>query len=94
MSDRLLPEVTHANLTKLEINGYQGNQYDKDFLKYLVDSTVKLDLLVISPWLKFYKGLNNYNRSEPNSFDNKLSSEQIEELHLIVPETVRIKYCD
>lgn len=92
--DILLPEVTHVNLTKLEINGYQGEEHEKVLLKYLVDSAVKLDLLVISPRMKLYSGLNDWRYINSNTSDNRVSLEQLQELHSIVPKAVRVKYCD
>ncbi|KAL1807498.1 hypothetical protein ACET3Z_024488 [Daucus carota] len=89
--DRQLPEVTHMNLREIEINGYQGNYHEKELLKYLVNSAVKLDLLVISPQVKVYKGLNDWWYEDLNFPGDKLSLEKIEELHSMVPKAIRVR---
>lgn len=91
MNDRELPEVTHINLREIEISGYQGNHHEKELLKYLVNSAIKLDLLVISPQVKVYKGLNDWCYEELNFAGDKLSLEKIEELHSLVPKAIRVE---
>lgn len=91
VNDRELPEVTHINLREIEISGYQGNHHEKELLKYLVNSAIKLDLLVISPQVKVYKGLNDWCYEELNFAGDKLSLEKIEELHSLVPKAIRVE---
>lgn len=83
MNDIEVPEVIHENLRELEMNGYEGNRRQLELVKYLVDNAVNLDLLVVSPLRKAYKGSNNWIRVKS---DEKLSSEEIKELRTIVPQ--------
>ncbi|KAK1380455.1 F-box domain-containing protein [Heracleum sosnowskyi] len=90
MNDGHLPEVTHANLRELEINGYHGSLQQVELLKFLVNSAVKLDLLMISPLAKEYQGSDDWFYREIAG--NTLSLEKIEELRSIVPRTVQVIY--
>ncbi|KAL6535910.1 hypothetical protein OROHE_012754 [Orobanche hederae] len=87
-----LPEVTHGNLRELEINGYQGSLQQVELLKFLVNSAVKLDLIMISPLAKEYRGSNDWFYRDISG--KKLSLEKVEELQSLVPKTVRVDYCN
>lgn len=87
---RQLPERHHQHLKELEISGFFGNQHELELLKYLVDSAFQLDLLVINPSQKVYRGFNNWD-SEESCPGYKLKMERIAQIHEIVPSTVQVK---
>lgn len=89
--DRQLPECHHKHLKELEVNGYYGNQHEFELLKYLVDSAFQLDLLVVNPCQKVYKGFNNWDSEEANP-RYKLTMEKVVRLHQVVPSTVQLKF--
>ena len=90
-SHRGLAEVSHENLRELEVTGYYGGPGQVEAVKHLVDRAFKLDLLVISSPEKLYVGSREFIRVDlPN--DNKSSSEKIEELRPVLPNSLRVDY--
>ncbi|KAL1806796.1 hypothetical protein DCAR_0832643 [Daucus carota subsp. sativus] len=90
-SHRGLAEVSHENLRELEVTGYYGGPGQVEAVKHLVDRAFKLDLLVISSPAKLYVGLRESIRVDLRN-DNKSSSEKIEELRSVLPNSLRVDY--
>ncbi|KAM7463218.1 hypothetical protein LguiA_031339 [Lonicera macranthoides] len=87
--DRNLTECPHRNLKELEINGFYGNKHEVDLLKYLLENAVGLEVLVINPYQKVYKGFDNWKYEETSCW-YKFSTKCVEWLHSAVPRTVRL----
>ncbi|KAL1806797.1 hypothetical protein ACET3Z_029865 [Daucus carota] len=90
-SHRGLAEVSHENLRELEVTGYYGGPGQVEAVKHLVDRAFKLDLLVISSPAKLYVGSREFILVDLRN-DNKSSSEKIEELRLVLPNSLRVDY--
>ncbi|WOH13135.1 hypothetical protein DCAR_0832644 [Daucus carota subsp. sativus] len=91
-SHRGLAEVSPENLCReLEVTGYYGGPGQVEAVKHLVDRAFKLDLLVISSPARLYVGSREFIRVDLRN-DNKSSSEKIEELRPVLPNSLRVDY--
>ncbi|KAL5785751.1 hypothetical protein ACOSQ2_008143 [Xanthoceras sorbifolium] len=88
--ERLLPECPHQHLTELEINGFYGNKHEVELLKYLLENSVALKVLAVTPCQKVFRGFNNWVCEKESARYISRRKSISNWLHELVPTTVSL----
>ncbi|XP_047310894.1 F-box/FBD/LRR-repeat protein At5g44980-like [Impatiens glandulifera] len=82
----------NKRITKLEVNGFEGNQHQVDLLEFLLENLVGLRILAIGPCRKTYISFNSWVYGKANDKGKKWFEDRSEWLRTIISPLVHLEF--
>ncbi|XP_047314095.1 uncharacterized protein LOC124917861 [Impatiens glandulifera] len=87
----VIEKCPNGTITKLELNGFIGNQHQVDLLEYLLENLIGLKVLAIGPSNKIYKSFSCWD-NEATIEEKNMFQIQSESLRKIISPSVRLVF--